>query len=46
LNTEWGWFNLHAYWFDADWSTFIVETPEKLAESRHRQMEQEESIAL
>ena len=27
--TEWGWFNLHAYRFDDDWSTFIVETPEK-----------------
>jgi len=27
--TEWGWFNLHAYRFDKEWSTFIVETPEK-----------------
>ena len=27
--TEWGWFNLHAYRFDANWSTMIVETPER-----------------
>jgi anthraniloyl-CoA monooxygenase len=24
-----GWFNLHAYRFDEEWSTFIVETPEE-----------------
>jgi len=26
--TPWGWFTLHAYRFDDDWSTFIIETPE------------------
>ena len=26
--TEWGWFQLHAYRFDDDTSTVIVETPE------------------
>jgi anthraniloyl-CoA monooxygenase len=26
--TPWGWFILHAYRFDTEWSTFIVETPE------------------
>ena len=26
--TPCGWFNLHAYRFDDEWSTFIVETPE------------------
>jgi anthraniloyl-CoA monooxygenase len=27
--TEWGWFQAHAYTFDAQTSTFIVETPEE-----------------
>ncbi len=27
--TEWGWFQAHAYTFDNDTSTFIVETPEE-----------------
>jgi anthraniloyl-CoA monooxygenase len=26
--TEFGWFNLHAYSFDDEWSSIIVETPE------------------
>ncbi|MGC2696270.1 MAG: bifunctional salicylyl-CoA 5-hydroxylase/oxidoreductase [Candidatus Angelobacter sp.] len=45
--TAWGWFNLHAYRFDEEWSTFIVETPEKnwLAAGLDK-MEQEESIAF
>ena len=45
--TEWGWFTLHAYRFDADWSTFIVETPEKnwLAAGIDK-MTTDESIAL
>jgi anthraniloyl-CoA monooxygenase len=45
--SEWGWFNLHAYRFDDEWSTFIVETPERnwLAAGIDK-MEQEESIAL
>ncbi len=27
--TEAGWFNLHAYQFNEEWATFIVETPEE-----------------
>jgi anthraniloyl-CoA monooxygenase len=27
--TAWGWFNLHAYQFNEEWATFIVETPEE-----------------
>jgi anthraniloyl-CoA monooxygenase len=27
--TEHGWFNLHAYQFNDEWATFIVETPEE-----------------
>jgi anthraniloyl-CoA monooxygenase len=45
--TEWGWFTLHAYRFDADTSTFIVETPEEnwLAAGLDR-MDQAQSIAF
>jgi anthraniloyl-CoA monooxygenase len=45
--TEWGWFNLHAYRFDDDWSTFIVETPEKnWVKAGIDKMDAAESIAL
>jgi anthraniloyl-CoA monooxygenase len=45
--TEWGWFNLHAYRFDADWSTFIVETPEKnWFKAGLDKMDAQQSIAL
>jgi anthraniloyl-CoA monooxygenase len=45
--TEWGWFNLHAYRFDADWSTFIVETPEKnWLKAGLDKMNAQQSIAL
>ena len=45
--TEWGWFTLHAYRFDADWSTFIVETPEEnWRRAGIDKMTAEESISL
>ena len=45
--TEWGWFNLHAYRFDEDTSTFIVETPEEVWQKAGLEnMEQDEAIAF
>ena len=45
--TEWGWFNLHAYRFDQDWSTFIIETAEKnWLKAGMDKMDSRESIAV
>ncbi len=45
--TEWGWFQAHAYRFDADTSTFIVETPEPVWRAAGlADMSKEESIAF
>ncbi len=45
--TEFGWFTLHAYRFDAEWSTFIVETPEtNWLKAGLDQMSADESIAF
>jgi anthraniloyl-CoA monooxygenase len=42
-----GWFNLHAYRFDEEWSTFIVETPEETWQKAGLdRMEAPESIAF
>ncbi|MCX7146818.1 MAG: FAD-dependent monooxygenase [Sulfuritalea sp.] len=45
--TQWGWFNLHAYRFDEEWSTFIVETPEETwLKAGIDKMEPDQSIAF
>lgn len=45
--TEHGWFQAHAYQFDADTSTFIVETPESVWKAHGLdQMSQEDGIAF
>lgn len=45
--TDHGWFQAHAYRFDADTSTFIVETPEEVWQSHGLDaMEKEDSIAF
>jgi len=45
--TEHGWFQAHAYQFDGDTSTFIVETPEQVWQKAGLdQMSKEESIAF
>ena len=47
VQTEHGWFQAHAYQFDADTSTFIVETPEHVWQAHGiDQMSQEEAIAF
>src|SRR3954470_7344495 len=45
--TPFGWFQAHAYQFDGDTSTFIVETPEEVwLKAGMDKMEKEESIAF
>ncbi|HET9046615.1 MAG TPA: FAD-dependent monooxygenase, partial [Casimicrobiaceae bacterium] len=45
--TPWGWFQAHAYQYDGDTSTFIVETPEEVWQRAGLdQMSQEEGIAF
>jgi anthraniloyl-CoA monooxygenase len=46
VETEHGWFQAHAYQFDGDTSTFIVETPEDVWQRAGlEQMSQDEAIA-
>src|SRR6478609_11179415 len=45
--TQWGWFQAHAYRFDDETSTFIVEAPEEVWQAAGmEEMEKEESIAF
>src|SRR4051812_5435401 len=45
--TEWGWFQAHAYRFDNETSTFIVEAPEDVwLKAGLDKMEKEEAIAF
>ncbi len=45
--TEHGWFNLHAYQFNEEWATFIVETPEETwLKAGIDKMEPDQSIAF
>lgn len=47
VETAWGWFQAHAYTFDHETSTFIVETPEEVwQQARLDRMSTEESIAF
>ncbi len=47
VETEHGWFQAHAYQFDGDTSTFIVETPEDVWQKAGlERMTQEEGIAF
>jgi len=46
VETEHGWFQAHAYQFDGDTSTFIVETPEEVWQRAGlERMSQEEAVA-
>jgi anthraniloyl-CoA monooxygenase len=47
VETEWGWFQAHAYRFDATHSTFIVETPDAVWRAAGLEaMSKEEGIAF